>query len=355
MKTQETVTKSDSKSHEYENSLTKLFLHSNKSANIVGVCQEKIEYDSSLPICIEIHLTNKCNLLCEWCIDKHIRGKNEEIPFSSLLRLLDFLEGSQIGFVIEGGGEPTLHSKFNEFVLECNKRNISTGLITNGTTRLKKETIDCFDFIRVSTDATSREEYIVEKGKDYFDTIIDNVRFIRECNKEVTLGLSYVLTQRNYKNIYRLFDIISDMNINYVRLRNIEENDELSLTESMMGDVQNTIDKYKDIVSTKMVLSAEVNTNQENNNNLPCVAHSLRSVIHANGDVVMCTKRRHDPIILGNINETEFLDIWNSEKRIDACKKLMDRKNQVGCTICRITKYNELFYNLVKVKTRNFI
>ena len=54
---------------------TKLYdLHSNKSANIVGVCQEKIEYDSSLPICIEIHLTNKCNLLCEWCIDKHIRN-----------------------------------------------------------------------------------------------------------------------------------------------------------------------------------------------------------------------------------------------------------------------------------------
>lgn len=338
-----------------ENSINKLLLNSIKCKNLIDIAFNRMDYDSSLPISIELHLTNRCNLNCEWCVDRPIRKNIEEIPFSSLLRLLDFLEGNNIGITIEGGGEPTVYAHFEEFVLECAKRNINIGLITNGVKRLSPTIIQYFNWIRVSLDAATPEEYIREKGKDYFNTIIENIRFMRENSRELVLGVSYVLTNRNYQSLCKLFVLLEDIRINYIRFRNVEEYKELTLTASMMDEVQETIDKFKLKLPINMILSTDTQTCQSNNNMLPCIAHSLRSIIHANGEVVLCEKRRHDPIVLGNIINDDFLEIWNSEKRISAARKLLNKDSQNGCTICRITKFNELFHGLTQVKTSNFI
>lgn len=344
-----------SESTDYENSVNKLLLHTIKCQNIMDIALNKRMYDPSLPICIELHLTNVCNLNCDWCIDKNIRCYQEEIPLPSLIRLLENIKGSNIGITIEGGGEPTMHKCFDEFISECYKRNISIGLITNGTKHISKELLKCFNFIRVSIDASTPEEYLIEKGKDYFYSVIDNLRHIRENNKDLVLGLSYVLNNRNYKNLNILFNELRGIDINFLRLRNVEENENLSLTESMMEEVKQTLDKYCLEYSIKAVLSTETQTTQTDNNNLPCIAHSLRAMINATGDVFLCSKRRHDPIVIGNINSDDFLDVWNSDKRIHAAMKLLDKNNQKGCSVCRVTKYNELFLNVTKVKSQNFI
>jgi radical SAM protein with 4Fe4S-binding SPASM domain len=93
----------------------------------------------------------------------------------------------------------------------------------------------------------------------------------------------------------------------------------------------------------------------EANNDLPCIAHSLRAIIHADGNVVLCEKRRHDMITLGNINQDKFSDIWRSDEHIDASQKLLDSENQRGCAVCRVTKFNEIFMELCEVETPHFI
>ena len=166
---------------ENENSIKKLLLHPEKCAAIMDVIEQKQDVDFLPPICIELHLTNICNLNCTWCIDKKIREKSlQEIPFENVIKLLDILENTKVGITIEGGGEPTMYSKFNEFITECYKRNIQIGLITNGTNRINKELLKCFTFIRVSLDAATPEEYVTEKGKDCFKNVIENIRYIKE-------------------------------------------------------------------------------------------------------------------------------------------------------------------------------
>ena len=163
------------------------------------------------------------------------------------------------------------------------------------------------------------------------------------------------MNKRNDLNLSQLFNAIQDIDLNFIRMRNVEENEELSLTPEMMADVQRQINEYQDNRKMGIVLSKETQTDKTDNANLPCIAHSLRALILANGNVMMCAKRRHDPICIGNINEQDFCEIWTSERRIEASKKLREEHNQIGCAVCRITKYNELFYYISQVKSANFV
>ena len=340
---------------DYENSMKNLLLHPHKTKGILDVANNVSVCDMTLPICIELHITNLCNLKCQWCIDRKMRENKAVMPIDTLLRLLDSIQGSNIGITIEGGGEPTMHPDFDTFIQACHERDIHIGLITNGTKRLNKNIIPYFDYIRVSVDSSTPEEYKMEKGVDYFNDVISNLHFIRKYNKECTLGISYVLSRRNYQHLSQLIEVTKDIGLNFIRMRNVEENESLSLTPEMMEEVQKQINLYQRDKNVGIVLTKDTQTDQTDNKNYPCIAHSLRAMIVATGDVMMCSKRRHDPICLGNINEQDFKEIWNSDKRIETSKKLMQADSQVGCAVCRITKYNELFCNIIKVKSKNFV
>ena len=93
----------------------------------------------------------------------------------------------------------------------------------------------------------------------------------------------------------------------------------------------------------------------DKNAGLPCIAHSLTSIIHANGEVALCEKRREDGIIIGNVYESSFGDIWRSPCREQASQRLLDPQCQNGCQACRITGFNMIFEQLNNVHTKNFI
>ena len=88
---------------------------------------------------------------------------------------------------------------------------------------------------------------------------------------------------------------------------------------------------------------------------LPCVAHSITSIIHADGNVACCEKRRQDEICFGNIQQNSFEEIWNSQLRKEITEKLLDSKCQMGCQVCRITPFNKIINNLNNLNTKEFI
>ena len=118
------------------------------------------------------------------------------------------------------------------------------------------------------------------------------------------------------------------------------------LRKKMLRLTENMRIKFKLVINDRL---------EYDNAGLPCVAHSLTSIIHANGDVACCEKRRHDHINLGNVYNNTFLEIWESEEKKNATKRLVDPECQKGCSVCRITPFNKIFNNLDKMNTKKFI
>ena len=99
------------------------------------------------PISLSLHLTNKCNLNCEFCYIKNI-DKTKELDYTKLIK---FIQVNQPKSVLLTGGEPCLYPDINNLIIHLIKRKIKIGMFTNGL--YLKNIMSClqyFSWLRVS-------------------------------------------------------------------------------------------------------------------------------------------------------------------------------------------------------------
>ena len=94
------------------------------------------------------------------------------------------------------------------------------------------------------------------------------------------------------------------------------------------------------------------------NDGLPCLAHSISSVITADGRVWLCGRLCVDPEAgaIGSLLEEDFGEIWLGERRLaEAGRAASGASCLQRCPQCRMTKYNRLLDRLARIRTRDFI
>lgn len=340
---------------ESEYSKLKLLLNEKKVHSILDVRNGIKKMDECFPISVELHLTDCCNLNCGWCTDKILRNHKATLELDAIERLFSEFGQHGTGVTLEGGGEPTLHPMFEAVVESGNKFGVDMGLITNGTVNIS-HCMNRLKWIRVSLDASTKAEYIKEKGVDCFECVLENLKDMAEARdpKETYIGVGYVLTTRNQSSLIELIRRLDEIGVDYIYLRPVEEAGDitpsleslLSLRRQLADVTAETRMKYMLTINDRVV---------DKNAGLPCVAHSLTAIIHANGDVALCEKRREDAIILGNIYETSFEDIWLSPFHEQVSQKLLNAECQNGCSACRVTGFNMIFEQLQNIHTKRFI
>lgn len=340
---------------EFEYSKLKLLLNKEKVNSILEVRRGNKRYDEQFPISVELHLTDICNLNCEWCTDKELRKNGATLDLAVIKDLFKSFGISGTGVTLEGGGEPTLHRNFREILSFGKKSKIDMGLITNGTTDIS-DCVHHLKWMRVSLDSSTREEYIQEKGVDCFGRVLSNLAKATHArkSKETFIGVGYVLTTRNQSNLIELIKHLDEIGVDYVYMRPVEEAGEITPTlDNLLGlrkqlaeITANTRIKYMLTINDRII---------DKNAGLACIAHSITSIIHANGDVALCEKRRGDGIVLGNLYEDTFNNIWRSKYHEEVSQKLLCAECQNGCSACRITGFNMIFDQLEKLNTKHFI
>lgn len=340
---------------EFEYSKLKLLLNNEKVSSILNVRNKIKKMDELFPISIEMHLTDNCNLNCQWCTDKELRKNKATLDVHIIEKLFREFWRHGTGVTLEGGGEPTLHPNFREIVEMGKQSGIDMGLITNGIVDIS-DCIGDLKWVRVSLDSSTAEEYIREKGVDCFDHVLENLKKMSEARdpQHTFIGVGYVLTTRNQSNLVELVKQLDHAGVDYLYLRPVEEAPNitpslealLTVRKQLAGITADMRIKYMLPINDRVV---------DQNAGLPCVAHSLTSIIHANGEVALCEKRREDEIVLGNVYEESFEEIWISPYRERISQKLLNPECQKGCSACRVTGYNMIFEQLESVHSKHFI
>lgn len=340
---------------EFEYSKLKLLLNNEKVNSILDVRNGIKKMDERFPLSVELHLTDICNLKCEWCTDKELRKNGAVMDMDVVSRLFREFWRHGTGVTLEGGGEPTMHPEFHRVARIGQSNSLDMGLITNGTVDIS-ESISKMRWARISLDSSTREEYKREKGVDCFDRVLTNLEKMSAARdpEQTFLGVGYVLTTRNQSSLIELVKHLDRIGVDYIYLRPVEEAEDIAPSLESLLDLRKKLAeltawtriKYMLVVSDRIV---------DRNAGLPCIAHSLTSVIHANGEVALCEKRREDGIILGNVRDTSFEDIWISPYREQVSQKLLKAECQSGCSACRVTGFNMIFEQLEKVHSKHFI
>jgi spore coat polysaccharide biosynthesis protein SpsF (cytidylyltransferase family)/MoaA/NifB/PqqE/SkfB family radical SAM enzyme len=308
--------------------------------------------DMSYPISIELSLTNRCNYNCIWCSDKSLRKRLKgDIDIESVKKLLrDLNDGGTKGIVIEGGGEPTLYKYFDEVVKYAYDLGFGVGLITNGSRPLKRDLLDKFEWIRVSLDASNLEEQITLKGADDFERVMSHIKLY--CASRATVGVGYVVTKDNIGSLEPLIFRLSNFGVNYVQFRPVIDHPELAV------DVDLSYLKRYENNSFSIITDGMSQNIIAGNAGLPCIAHSLTTIVTADGGVYLCGRLNihHWLEPIGNIYNKSFRDIWFGDKRAEQSEMVLNQEFcKINCPRCRLTKFNRLFYITSKITTRNFI
>ena len=334
-----------------ETGTTKLFLTPEKVASI----RSGQDVDYSYPISVELTLTNRCNLNCVYCSDMELRrrqGMGEKLPVDVLYRLFDDLaHGGTKGIVLEGGGEPTMYEHFSDIVRYAKRVGLATGLITNGTQGFDKDLLREFEWIRVSLDASTADEYRALKGRDLFEQVMSNIAEYAEWCPSV--GVGYVVTNQNISQIESLVMRLREMNVAYIQCRPVVDNAELYPTGIDLS--------YLTCYQTKkfgVMIDGMKDNAARGNHDMPCYAHSITSIISGDGSVYICGRLNIYEWLkpIGNITRQSFRAIWNGDERTRQARMIQNAEFCAkNCPQCRISKFNVLFDKLSLVKSVNFI
>ncbi len=329
--------------------LDKLLLHPEKLRNLVSD-----DPDESYPVSVELSLTNDCNLGCTWCSDSKLRAARPgTLDITVYKDLVQDLAAKQTrGLVLEGGGEPCLHPEFSKALELALDSDLAVGLITNGTLFTFEEFLPRMEWVRVSLDADSPETFREFKGKDFFDRVIANIRRMCAAKESCTIGVGYVVTRDNIRNLEEITILLNDLGVDYLYLRPVIDHPEMRIEENLYY-----LRKYE-TDSFRVLIHAMQENTVTGNNELPCVAHSLSTVIASDGSVFLCGRLNifdwMEPI--GNINSESFGNIWRGSRRREQSAQVRDGSFcSQWCPECRMTKYNTVLERLKQVRTVNFI
>lgn len=313
-------------------------------------------FDDTYPISVELSLTNRCNHDCVWCSDAALRKRlGGELSREVLFPLFEELKaGGTRGVVIEGGGEPTLHPDFMSVVQMAKDQGLALGLISNGFLMPYLGSMGDFEWIRISLDAAGREEYRRLKGVDGFDRVINNLMVMAANRDGLTLGVGYILTNRNDElvRLEQLVRFLRKIGAGYIHFRPVVDHPKLVSSANLCF-----LKKYE-TESFSVNISAMTDNKERGNSGLPCMAHSLSTVITADGGVYLCGRLNSfdswEP--LGNLHRQSFHEIWMGETRRRQVSLVSEAEFcRTHCPQCRMTKYNRLLSDAERIKTRNFI
>ena len=312
---------------------------SEKMTLLRGLLTTKMAYGA--PFYVTIDITRRCNLQCVGC---RFRPSQTAILASGDPPIMDisihFVENlyeelSLMGIhtiLLTGEGEPFLHPQLFDFISIAKERGFQVSLITNGTL-LDKDKIQALidsrlDLLTVSLWASSPEDYernYPGTGTDSFRRVVDGLRLLTSCKAEKKSKLPMVklhhpINRNNFERIDSIVHLAYATGCNAIAFSPFKsfrgELAHLALSQDQENFVRLVlIEKKKQLRSLPLghnidSILLRYRIGEAVWERLPCYIGWIHSRVKTDGTVFPCNNPCD--LIMGNLGEMKFRDIWNS-------------------------------------------
>jgi radical SAM protein with 4Fe4S-binding SPASM domain len=287
-----------------------------------------------------IEITNVCNLNCKTCYNHSgTDAKRQEISFIQLQDAISKLIELGARQFILAGGEPTLHSQFEQILELINLfPNYLFSISTNGTVHNQKlidiyNTVNNFD-IQVSLDGSCEEVNSSTRGKDNFLRALEFIQKLEPTKKK--LRVKMVISKNNlfdvesfYRKVVSLGGVPEFAFIN--RQGNAINNwDGMCISGEDKFDVIKLVSRLNTELEIKALLPLCTNRCPLSNE-----SKNLSVTIKVDGTIMPCQLLYDNYFALGNIfnfNKTDF------ENKLNFVSNLVKTRENTdyGCNRCII-------------------
>lgn len=270
------------------------------------------------PISLDFEVVDACNLRCKYCYrSADISSKmgikintGRKLPVDDYRRILK--QGEEWGLMAVNlglSGEPLIREDIADLIEIAYEAGVlDIRLITNGTL-LKREIADKLldshlSFLSVSIDAGSAETYRKLKGRNYYERVLEALKYLNHRRGE--LGKDLPVIRASYY-----------------------------LSPDGLGERQMFVDRVRNYVDAiDFQAFVDLHHVKENKVKSRCLMPFQRLAIFANGDVAPCCTFFSKKLVVGNINDMTIEEIWHSEAIEDARSGLIHGEPLPICREC---------------------
>ncbi len=311
------------------------------AAKLFGHLDRLLELRSgrtTAPINVEVDLTNRCSLGCEWChfAYTHTRGPlagkrakptgavagGDVMDPDLAVRLVEqFIDGGVRSVTWTGGGEPTLHPAFDR-VVAAGAGRIAQGLYTHGghIDRNRAALLkNALTFAYVSLDASNAFAYKRDKGVNRFTYACEGIRNLAEADGDATIGVGFLITSTNYTDAAEAADLAHDLGADYVQFRptilyqqdHPDEADEDTLWMRVALDYLEEVAEEREGFVVLDRDRFRMYQDWSGHGYETCWWSGLQTVVTPNGKMWTCVnKREHAGAEVGDLSQETFSDVW---------------------------------------------
>ena len=133
------------------------------------------DYRVVIPHRAYLHLTQSCNLACDYCYDKANIGRYKELPTDTWKAIISDLSEKHFDCLVFTGGECMLRSDIDELSSYVKQKKMRLHLLTNGTIPLSESILMNADRIEISLDSIDPEKNAGLRRKSIQYDILKNL------------------------------------------------------------------------------------------------------------------------------------------------------------------------------------
>jgi len=318
------------------------------------------------PITIDCALTRRCTYRCSYCYGQLQANDEKRMTRDVIFRFLD--DAAEIGvkgisFVSDG--ESTCSPHLYDAILRGKSNSIDMALGTNGyllKDEKLKDILPCLTYLRfnISAGEASRYADIMGCKEEYYykicSTIKESVKIKKEEGLAVTIGLQMVLMPQLSDQIIPFAKLGSELGVDYAVIKHCsdDEDGKLGVEYSKYYELVDILKEAESHSRNGYVVKAKWSKILSGGKRKysQCYGPPFIMQFSGSGLVAPCGmffNNKYKEYHIGNIVDTSFKQIWQSERYWDVVNTIaserFDARTMCG-SLCLQHKVNEFLCDL---------
>jgi MoaA/NifB/PqqE/SkfB family radical SAM enzyme len=325
------------------------------------------------PRVVFIEVTNRCNLLCQTCPRTFFdREPLKSLSLDEFVSIAEQFPDMQRA-LLHGIGEPLLNRQLPEIVRYLKGRNVEVIINSNGTLLSpewqEKLVEGQLDEYRCSIDGATGEEYARIRGANLLPKLkmgLQGLLQTKERRGSTTPRISIwcVATNENLEELPELLRLAAQLGVSEVYVQRMvffarEPEQQYGMARAGTGifgrdggSEDNVIAKCTDL-SRELGIDFKASGARDPLNSLAsarpedfapwqaCLRPWTTAYVTANGNCLPCcispfSTNEYESLILGNLFEHSFAEIWNAPAYQDFRGRLLSTKPHQACSSCGV-------------------
>lgn len=141
------------------------------------------------PLLIDVEPTNYCNLRCTFCANQIMKRDKGFMDFDLYKRIVDEMARNNSAIKFSRWGESFLHPKIYEMFAYAKGKGLIVHVTTNGVL-VDPHKLGNVDSINFSFQGTSKEEYKIIRGEDFYDRVCNNIEVLLHLEDRPAVGIT---------------------------------------------------------------------------------------------------------------------------------------------------------------------